>query len=115
MPFLLDGNPTPGEISEAINYVLANLNSGVPANAYPVSNNPTTGFVSNTVGDIIEYQYRYLDIKYADNNAGLNFSDNPYSRLYFGIRNTEQSTESTNPADYTWFLVTGGFGIRCYG
>ena len=111
MPFLLDGNPTPGEVSEAINYVLANLNSGVPVNAYPVSNNPTTGFISNTIGDIIEYQYRYLDIKYADNNAGLNFSDNPYSRLYFGIRNTDQSTESTNPADYTWFQATGGFGI----
>lgn len=111
MPFLLDGNPTPGEISEAINYVLANLNSGVPADAYPVSNNPTTGFISNTIGDIIQYQYRYLDIKYADNVAGLNFTDNPYGRLYFGIRNTDVTTESTNPADYTWFQVTGGFGI----
>lgn len=112
MPFLLDGNPTPGEVSEAINYVLANLNNGVPVDAYPVSNNPTTGFVSNTIGDIIQYQYRYLDIKYADDVAGLNFSDNPYSRLYFGIRNTDVTTESTNPADYTWFQVTGGFGIN---
>ena len=25
MPFLLDGNPSPSEISEAINYILANL------------------------------------------------------------------------------------------
>lgn len=111
MPFLLDGNPTQGEISEAINYVLANLNNGVPVNAYPVSNNPSTGFVSNTVGDIIQYQYRYLDIKYADNTAGLNFSDNPYSRLYFGVRNTDVPTESTNPADYIWFKAAGGFGI----
>lgn len=112
MPFLLDGNPTPGEVSEALNYVLANLNNGVPVNSYPVSNNPDTGFISNTLGDIIQYQYRYLDIKYADNINGLNFSDNPYSRLYFGIRNTDVTTESTNPVDYTWFEATGGFGIN---
>jgi hypothetical protein len=112
MPFLLDGNPTPGEISEAINYVLANLDNGTPAGSYTVSNNPTTGFVSNSFGDVLQYQYRYLDIKYADDVAGLNFSDNPYSRLYFGIRNTDEVTESTNPADYTWFQVTGGFGIN---
>ena len=111
MPFLLDGNPTAGEISEAVNYILANLDNGTPAGSYTVSNNPETGFVSNSFGDVLQYQYRYLDIKYADNTAGLNFSDNPYSRLYFGIRNTDQTTESTNPADYTWFLVTGGFGI----
>lgn len=110
MPFALDGNPTPSEISEAINYILANLNFGTPVNAYPVSNNPSTGFISNTVGDIIQYQYRYLDIKYADNPAGLNFSDNPASRLYFGIYNTDTATESVNPTDYTWFQVTGGFG-----
>jgi len=112
MPFLLDGNPTPGEISEAINYVLANLDNGTPTGSYTVSNDPTTGFVSNSFGDVLQYQYRYLDIKYADDISGLNFSDNPYSRLYFGIRNTDEVTESTNPADYTWFQVTGGFGIN---
>ena len=112
MPFLLDGNPTQGEISEAVNYILANLDNGTPTGSYTVSNDPTTGFVSNSFGDILEYQYRYLDIKYADDVAGLNFSDNPYSRLYFGIRNTDEVTESTNPADYTWFQVTGGFGIN---
>lgn len=112
MPFALDGNPTLSEISEAINYILGNLNNGTPANAYTVSNNPTTGFISNTIGDIIQYQYRYLDIKYADNTSGLNFSDNPYGRLYFGIRNDDTATESTNPVDYTWVQVTGGFGIN---
>lgn len=111
MPFMLDGNPTPSEVSEAINYLLANLNFGTPADSYPVSNNPSTGFISNSIGDIIQYQYRYLDIKYADSRAGLNFSDNPYGRLFFGIRNTEQTTESTNPADYTWIAVTDGFGL----
>jgi hypothetical protein len=111
MPYALDGNPTLSEISDAINYLLANLNAGVPAQSYPVSNDPTTGFVSNTIGNIIQYQYRYLDIKYADNNSGLNFSDNPYGRLYFGIRNDDSVDESSNPADYTWVQVTGGFGV----
>jgi hypothetical protein len=112
MPFFIDGNPSPSEISDAVNYLLSNLNSGVPVNAYPVSNNPTTGFISNTLGDIIQYQYRYLDIKYADDTNGLNFSDNPYSRLYFGVFNTDTTTESTNPADYVWFKVAGGFGLN---
>ena len=30
MPFALDGNPSPSEISEAINYILANLSAGTP-------------------------------------------------------------------------------------
>jgi len=111
MAFAIDGDPSPSEVSGAINYILANLNNGTPPTSLTVSNNPTTGFISNSVGDIIQYQYRYLDIKYADNTAGLNFSDNPFGRLYFGIRNDDSSTESTNPVDYTWVQVTGGFGI----
>lgn len=110
MPFALDGNPTIGEISEAINYLLANLGSGTPPGQYPVNNDPTTGFISNVVGTLIQYQYRYLDVKYADNPAGLNFTDNPYGRLYFGLYNSDTAIESVNPAQYTWFQVTGGFG-----
>jgi hypothetical protein len=110
MPFALDGNPTISEIAEAVNYILANLGSGTPPGQYPVNNNPSTGFISNVVGTLIQYQYRYLDVKYADSPAGLNFSDNPYGRLYFGLFNTETVTESTNPTQYTWFQVTGGFG-----
>ena len=110
MPFLLDGNPTPSEISEAINYILANLSPQTPPGQYVVNNNPETGFISNSVGTLLQYQYRYLDVKYADNTAGLNFTDNPYGRLYFGIYNTDTVTESVDPNQYTWFQVTGGFG-----
>ena len=110
MPFFVDGNPSPSEISEAINYILANLSTGTPPGQYVVNNDPTTGFISNTVGTLLQYQYRYLDVKYADNTAGLNFTDNPYGRLYFGIYNTDTVTESTDPNQYTWFQVTGGFG-----
>lgn len=110
MPFALDGNPTIGEIAEAVNYLLANLGSGTPPGQYPVNNNPSTGFISNVVGTLIQYQYRYLDVKYADSPAGLNFSDNPYGRLYFGLYNTDTVIESVDPNQYTWFQVTGGFG-----
>lgn len=111
MPFSLDSNPSQSEISDAINYLLSNISAGIPADSNAVSNNTVTGFISNTAGDLIQYQYRYLDIKYADNPSGLNFSDNPFGRSYFGIRNDDTVTESTNPADYTWFEVDGGFGI----
>lgn len=110
MPFALDGNPTIGEIAEAVNYLLANLGSGTPPGQYPVNNNPSTGFISNVVGTLIQYQYRYLDVKYADSPTGLNFSDNPYGRLYFGLYNTDTVIESVDPNQYTWFQVTGGFG-----
>jgi len=110
MPFFVDGNPSPSEISDAINYILANLSPQTPPGQYVVNNDPTTGFISNTVGTLLQYQYRYLDVKYADNTAGLNFTDNPYGRLYFGIYNTDTVTESTDPNQYTWFQVTGGFG-----
>lgn len=112
MPFFIDGNPSPSEVSEAVNYLLANLSPQTPVGNFVVNNNPTTGFITNTPGDLIQYQYRYLDIKYADSITGLNFSDNPYSRTYFGLYNSDTVIESSSAADYTWFEVTGGFGAN---
>lgn len=104
MPFLLDGNPTPGEVSEAVNYILANLDSNVVANQQ-------TGQVIGPSGEITGYLYKYIAIKYADSFDGtLNFSNTPTNRLYYGIRNSDSSVESTNPSDYVWNTVTGGFG-----
>lgn len=112
MPFFIDGDPSPSEISEAVNYLLANLSPQTPVGSAVVNNNTETGFITNTPGDLLQYQYRYVDVKYADDTAGLNFSDNPYSRLYFGLANSDTVTESTDPNQYTWFEVTGGFGIN---
>lgn len=112
MPFYLDTSPALSEVSEAINYLLANVGAGVPAQNNAVSSDPATGVISDTLGNIIQYQYRYLDVKYADNVAGLNFSDNPYGRLYFGIANSDTIGESTNPADYLWIKAADGFGIN---
>ena len=105
MPFLLDGNPTQGEISEAVNYLLSNFSQSLTAD-------PGTGQISGPTNGVQAYLYRYLAVKYADSFDGtLNFSNTPTSRLYYGLRNTDTATpESTNPADYVWYQVTGGFG-----
>ena len=104
MPFFLDGNPTPAEISEAVNYVIANLDNNVVANQ-------ETGQIVGPSGEVTGYLYKYIFVKYADSFDGtLNFSDTPTNRSYYGIRNSDSSVESTNPADYVWNAVTGGFG-----
>lgn len=104
MPFALDSSPELSEISEAINYLLANFGANIAAD-------PVTGQITGPTGTVIAYLYKYLAVKYADSADGsLNFSNSPTSRLYYGLRNTDDSVESTNPADYIWTKVAGGFG-----
>jgi len=104
MPFFLDGNPTQGEISEAINYLLSNFSQSVSAD-------PATGQVIGPGGEIQYYLYKYMFIKYADSFDGtVGFSNTPTNKAYYGLRNSDSTTESTNPADYVWTQVTGGFG-----
>lgn len=104
MPFFLDGNPTQGEISEAVNYLLSNFSQSVTAD-------PSTGQIIGPSGDVTGYLYKYIAVKYADSFDGtLNFSNTPTGRIYYGIRNTDSSVESTNPSDYVWYNVSGGFG-----
>jgi hypothetical protein len=108
MPFFLDGNPTSSEVSEAVNYLLSNFTQTVNAD-------PGTGQVSGPTGEVTGYLYKYVSVKYADSFDGtVNFSNSPIGRLYYGIRNSDDSTESTNPADYLWTLVAGGFGTTKY-
>jgi hypothetical protein len=58
----------------------------------------------------VGYNLQYLHIKYADDNLGGGLSNSQTNKDYFGLFNSASSTESTNPADYTWFKVTNGFG-----
>jgi len=103
MLFSLPSNPTPSDVSEALNYLLNNFGSNV-------SINTGTGSVAGPTGNI-SYLYQYLDIKYATSYDGsVGFSNVPTNAFYFGIRNANQPSESTNPADYLWQQVTGGFG-----
>jgi len=108
MPFLLDSDPSTSEVSDAVNYLLSNFNTTISSNA-------VTGEVKGPTGAIIGYLYKYMAIKYADSFDGsVGFSDSPTNKAYFGIRNTNSSTESTNPTDYIWNKVTGGFGTTKY-
>lgn len=104
MPFFLDGNPTQGEISEAINFLLGNFSNSVTADN-------ATGQVVGPGGEVQYYLYKYMFIKYADSFDGtVGFSNTPTNKGYYGLRNSDDSTESTNPVDYIWTEVTGGFG-----
>jgi hypothetical protein len=104
MPFLLDSDSLPSEMADSINYLLANFGANLSAD-------PNSGEISGPSGIIIAYLYRYLAVKYADSADGsVNFSNSPTNREYYGLRNTNDTTESTNPADYIWNKVAGGFG-----
>ena len=108
MPFLLDGNPTTSEISDAINYMLSNFSTSYSAD-------PNTGQVTGPDGTIQAYLYKYMAVKYADSFDGsVNFSDSPTNRSYYGIRNSNYAAESSNPTDYIWTQATGGFGVTKY-
>ena len=104
MPFALDSNPSASEISDAINYILANFGAGN-------SVDPVTGRITAPGGVFVGYLYKYVAIKYADSADGsVNFSNSPTNHTYFGIRNSNNTSESNNPADYIWNQAAGGFG-----
>jgi hypothetical protein len=91
-------------MADSINYLLANFGANLSAD-------PNSGEISGPSGIIIAYLYKYLAVKYADSADGsVNFSNSPTNREYYGLRNTNDTTESTNPADYIWNKVAGGFG-----
>jgi len=104
MTFALTNNPTQSEVSEAINYLLANFGSNLVADN-------TTGIISGPSGVLVAYLYQYLAVKYADSFDGsVNFSNSPTNRQFYGLRNTNSSVESTDFADYIWYRAAGGFG-----
>ena len=104
MPFYLDTNPEPSELSEAVNYLLSNFSTGI-------TSDPTSGQIKGPTGETVGYLYQYMAIKYADSFDGsVNFSNTPTNRQYYGIRNSNDASESSNPTDYIWYKVSGGFG-----
>jgi len=104
MPFALNTNASPSEISEALNYLLGNFGNGSTVD-------PVTGQIIAPGGIITGYLYQYMAVKYADSADGsVNFSNSPTNRLYFGLRNSSDAAESSNYADYIWYQASGGFG-----
>jgi hypothetical protein len=100
MPFSLTANPSLTEISDAINYLLNNFGSNVSIDLQ-------TGIIAGPSGRISNL-YKYISIKYATSYDGtVGFSNVPTNATYYGIRNSNDTTESTNPADYIWYKTTG--------
>lgn len=108
--FALDSATPQGDVLSSINYVLANLGNATGLNANVLVADTTTGQITNsTSGATIGYLYQYICVRYADSPNGTLYAS-PTNRSYFGILNNSTGTFSTNPADYQWTQVTGGFG-----
>ena len=106
MPFSLTSNPNLSEISDAINYLLNNFGSNISIDL-------STGIIAGPSGRISNL-YKYISIKYATSYDGsVGFSNVPTGATYYGIRNSNDPTESINPADYIWYNTTG-FGTTNY-
>lgn len=111
MSYFVTPQASSGQIAGAINYILANLNTNVNPNFTTGIVNSTSTTATGPNGQTTAYLYRYLDVAYADNGSGsVNFSSSPLStNKFYGLRNTNSSVYSSNPADYVWYQINGTF------
>lgn len=112
--FALLATDPQGDLISSVNYLLATQGQ---ANANAILGNSLIANTSSgqitTVADpnYLSYLYQYINVRYADSADGtVNFNISPTNRYYFGVRNTPTTTASSNPADYIWTAVVGGFG-----
>jgi hypothetical protein len=96
IPPFTGNNELDAFLFEIANNIAANMGISAPI--------PNTGG-----GAATGYTNQYLHIKYATDNVGTGLSDLPANKTYFGVYNSTTTTESTNPADYTWYLAQDGF------
>jgi acetyltransferase-like isoleucine patch superfamily enzyme len=118
--FALSTSDNYGDVIAGLNYALSNLgtfNADTAANVLVA--NTTTGEITTTSVNaggyssttIVSYLYQYMDVKYANSSTGSSgFSSNSANKSYYGLYNTANTSISSNPADYQWYRVTGGFG-----
>jgi hypothetical protein len=119
--FALDASSSSAEIAEGLNYAIANLgtsiSSGLVANVLVA--NVSTGEITTTSTNgagyanttIVSYLYQYMAVKYANTSTGSSgFTSNATLSNYYGLRNSANTTISSNPVDYVWFQAAGGFG-----
>ena len=109
----------PAHTIAALNYALSNLNTGnvtgnttIPGNVL-VANSTSNAISTYSGGTPISYVNQYLNVRYANNGSGSSgFNTNQANANYYGVFNTVTTTNPgvTNPANYQWFQVTGGFG-----
>jgi len=109
----------PNDTIAALNYALSNLNTGnvtgnvtIPGNVL-VANSTSNAISTYSGGTPISYVNEFLNVRYANNGSGSSgFNTNQANANYYGVFNTVTTTNPgvTNPANYQWFQVTGGFG-----
>jgi hypothetical protein len=103
------------ELTDSVNYVLSNLGQATGVDENALTANTDTGEITSGT-TVIAYLYQYMAVRYAQSADGtVGFSESPTNATYFGVRNTNTNTGSTNPTDYVWQLVAGsGFGTDKY-
>ena len=103
MAYNIASNASTQQITNAVNYLLANFGSATNVNQ-------VTGAITGPGNVIIAYLYKYLDVKYATSYDGSQgFSNSPTGATYYGLRNTNSNSDDSNYADYVWYN-TVGFG-----
>lgn len=113
--FAID-NSDPAAVVDAVNYLLSNMGTGGSSGNTDTGNsltaNTTTGQITSG-GIIISYLYPWMQVRYAtaaDGSTG--FSTSPTNATYYGLYNSisQAPADITNPTNYQWQQVTGGFG-----
>ena len=61
-----------------------------------------------------QYIEKYLVIAYADSISGSGFSFNPRNKSYYGLKNQDSISSSSNPSDYIWYLADPTFGSNIF-
>ena len=111
--FGLTTSTPPVNVIQSINYLLASVgtvNASSNVNLGNVVQVSSNNAIFSNVG-IIGYVNGYMDVKYANSATGSSgFTSNSTNANYYGIYNSSTNTESSNPADYQWTQVVGGFG-----
>ena len=111
--FGLTTSTPPVNVIQSINYLLASVgtvNASSNVNLGNVVQVSSNNAIFSNVG-IIGYVNGYMGVKYANSATGSSgFTSNSTMANYYGIYNSPTNTESSNPADYQWTQVVGGFG-----
>jgi hypothetical protein len=61
-----------------------------------------------------QFTERYITVVYADDVSGTNLSLSPVGKIYYGLRNQNNTAVSTAALDYTWYLADPNFGTEVY-
>ena len=119
MSYFVTTGASDSQIASAINYLLANLGNNYVANTSTGRiTQPTTATSATNLatGQTTAYLYRYLNIAFATDSIGSGFSSSiiPGVSKYYGLRNSPLVAYDTNPTDYVWYQVAGGFPSGTY-